>query len=316
MKKRILLASVLALAMSSGVWAHNGFEYFLPEVPNPAAMTIDGSEDDWGWYDLNLAFTGDQMIGNDGNPVPLDDINVAMFVGWSAPPDNRYYLFGRVQDDTLKVSEEDPKLWWQDDLWTIAFDADHSGGGLLGENLDEHSNGQRYHMRILPLPGQPVAFNSGLEYIDQQELGWSSDIFNGEQTEWFEVAWTLEPAGAGNGSADVSWTMEFRCALWDEHGVSAEQSVRHIFEPGQIIGVAHKVNDRGPIPAPVDEEDKPNAFRHNVYPEGGAGSQFVDANQMHDFLTIPAEEGAGGPGTAVASDSWGRIKAHFDHNLR
>ena len=116
MNKRILLGSILALAISSAAWAHNGYEYFLPEVPNPAGMSIDGSEDDWGWYDLNYAFTGDQMIGNDGNPVPLDDINVAMFVGWSAPPDNRYYLFGRVQDDTLKVSEEDQNLWWSDDV--------------------------------------------------------------------------------------------------------------------------------------------------------------------------------------------------------
>jgi hypothetical protein len=309
MNKRILLGSILALAISSAAWAHNGYEYFLPEVPNPAGMSIDGSEDDWGWYDLNYAFTGDQMIGNDGNPVPLDDINVAMFVGWSAPPDNRYYLFGRVQDDTLKVSEEDQKLWWSDDVWTIAFDADHSGGPLRGDNLDENSNAQRYHMRILPLPGQPVAYNSGLEYLDQPELGWGSDIYNGEPTEWFEIAWTLEPAGAGNGSTDVSWTMEFRCALWDEYGLSPEESVRHVFEPGQIIGVSHKVNDRGPIPADAPEDTNP--FRHNVYPEGGSGAQMVDANQMHDFLTIP-HEGA----TAVESGSWGRIKAHYDRTLR
>ena len=307
MKKQILLVSVLALVMSSTTWAHNGYEYFLPEVPNPAAMSIDGVEDDWGWYDLNLAFTGDQMIGNDGEPVPLDDINVAMFVGWSSPPDNRYYLFGRVQDDTLKVAEEDPKLWWSDDVWTIAFDADHSGGPLRGDNLDENANAQRFHMRILPLPGQPVAYNSGLEYIDQPELGWGSDIYNGEPTEWFEIAWTLEPAGAGNGSTDVSWTMEFRCALWDNYGLNAEESVRHVFEPGQIIGVSHKVNDRGP---PPDADSRP--FRHNVYPKGGSGAQMVDADQMHDFLTIPAEGGS----TAVESGSWGRIKAHFDNKLR
>lgn len=295
MKKLIFLGSVLGFVMWSTTWAHNGYEYFLPEVPNPAGMTMDGVEDDWGWYDLNLAFTGDQMIGNDGEPVPLDDINVAMFVGWSAPPDNRYYLFGRVQDDTLNIDNEDPKLWYKDDIWTIAFDADHSGGPLRGDNLDENSNAQRWHMRILPLPGQPVAFNSGLEYLDQPELAWGSETF--------EIGWTLEPAGAGNGSTDVSWTMEFRCPLWDEYGLNAEESVRHVFAPGQIIGVSHKVNDRGPGDA---------HYRHNVYPQGGSGAQMVDANQMHDFLTIPAEESA----TAVASDSWGRIKAHFDGKLR
>ncbi len=308
MKRLILLGSALALLVSSAAWAHNGFEYFLPEVPNPGAMSIDGSEDDWGWYDLNLAFTGDQMIGNDGEPVPLDDINVAMFVGWSAPPDNRYYLFGRVQDDTLKVAEEDPKQWWSDDIWSIAFDADHSGGPLRGDNLDEHANAQRFHMRILPLPGQTVAFNSGLEYLDQPELAWGSDLYNGEQTPWFEIAWTLEPAGAGNGSTDVSWTMEFSCALWDNYSLSAEESVRHVFAPGQIIGVSHKVNDRGPV---VGEDGSP--FRHNVYPQGGSGAQMVDANQMHDFLTIPS---SGGAATAVEGSSWGRIKAHFDGKLR
>jgi hypothetical protein len=86
--------------------------------------------------------------------------------------------------------------------------------------------------------------------------------------------------------------------------------VRHVFEPGQIIGVSHKVNDRGPIPADAPEDTNP--FRHNVYPEGGSGAQMVDANQMHDFLTIPAEDGA----TAVEIASWGRIKAHYDRALR
>ena len=101
--------------------------------------------------------------------------------------------------------------------------------------------------------------------------------------------------------------MEFSCALWDNYSLSAEESVRHVFAPGQIIGVSHKVNDRGPV---VGEDGSP--FRHNVYPQGGSGSQMVDANQMHDFLTIPDTGG----GTAVEGSSWGRIKAHFDGKLR
>ena len=169
-------------------------------------------------------------------------------MAWSTPPDNRFYFFIRVQDDTLRLIEEDQKRWWNDDCIQITFDPDHSGGDFLGENVDQVLNAQRYHLRIKPLPGQPVAYNSLLEYIDLPPIGWSSDMFEGQPTgDIFEIAWTVNPPDAEHFSTNVSYTFEFRNAFWDIHGVTQDEAIRHIFENDQVthIGVRPLDGDGG-----------------------------------------------------------------------
>ena len=57
MRKFGLLTTAFALVcmLSAAASAHVGVTVFYPQVPDPAAITIDGNDDDWGWYDPALA---------------------------------------------------------------------------------------------------------------------------------------------------------------------------------------------------------------------------------------------------------------------
>ncbi|MDE2814861.1 MAG: hypothetical protein OXM01_17680, partial [Gemmatimonadota bacterium] len=230
---------------------------------------------------------------------------VSILMAWSTPPDNRFYFFIRVQDDTLRLIEEDQKRWWNDDCIQITFDPDHSGGDFLGENVDQVLNAQRYHLRIKPLPGQPVAYNSLLEYIDLPPIGWSSDMFEGEPTgDIFEIAWTVNPPDAEHFSTNVSYTFEFRNAFWDIHGQTREEAIRHIFENDQVTHIGVR---------PLDGDGGETGAKHQLYPLGGSTGQDQKGDQMLDYILLEAEEVE--EDTAVEATSWGRVKSHLNSQL-
>lgn len=310
--KLLLLGCAVMLATSSIAFAHVEAEFFLPQVADPSAMTIDGDEGDWGWYDRSFAFTPEHFYdasGNDG--YTKEDFDFALFMAWSQPPDNRLWGFYRVQDDTLTVVEEDPKRWWADDNLQLTLDIDHSGGDFLGVNLDHVNTGQRYHIRILPLPGQAVFFNSLIEQIDLPSILWNQDIFEGEQTEVVITEWTLSPAGASNGSLNVSYTIEWAMETYDITQPTKEESVRHIFAADQVVHLGPRPNDADTGP-----------FNHRLIPIGSDEQQDQKGDFMPDFYTLACEDcpnagtmgGAGG--TAVEDNSWGRIKNHMQSQLR
>ena len=305
MKKPLFLLVICAAAFAlvSPANAHVGAEYFIPGVPNPSAMTIDGLEDDWDWLDEEFILTTEGMFTAGGETIEKEDYDVSILMAWSTPPDNRFYFFIRVQDDTLRLVEEDQKRWWSDDCIQITFDPDHSGGDFLGENIDQVLNAQRYHLRIKPLPGQPVAYNSLLEYIDLPPIGWSSDVFEGEPTgDIFEIAWTLNPPDAEHFSTNVSYTFEFRNAFWDIHGQTREEAVRHIFENDQVTHIGVR---------PLDGDG--TGAKHQLYPLGGSTGQDQKGDQMLDYILLEADEVE--EDTAVEATSWGRVKSHLNSQL-
>ena len=310
--KLLLLGCAVMLATSSIAFAHVEAEFFLPQVADPSAMTIDGDESDWGWYDRSFAFTPEHFYdasGNDG--YTKEDFDFALFMAWSQPPDNRLWGFYRVQDDTLTVVEEDPKRWWRDDNLQLTLDIDHSGGDFLGVNLDHVNTGQRYHIRILPLPGQAVFFNSLIEQIDLPSILWNQDIFEGEQTEVVITEWTLSPAGASNGSLNVSYTIEWAMETYAITQPTKEESVRHIFAADQVVHLGPRPNDADTGP-----------FNHRLIPIGSDEQQDQKGDFMPDFYTLACEDcpnagTMGGTGmTAVEENSWGRIKNHMQSQLR
>ena len=111
------------LATSSIAFAHVEAEFFLPQVADPSAMTIDGDESDWGWYDRSFAFTPEHFYdasGNDG--YTKEDFDFALFMAWSQPPGQsalgflsrprRYPDRGRRRSQTLvgrRQSTVDPR---------------------------------------------------------------------------------------------------------------------------------------------------------------------------------------------------------------
>lgn len=301
-------SAVLALAfgmvclMSTAALSHVGVTVFYPQVPDPASITIDGNDDDWGWYDPELALNQPDFFDRASDFVELDDYDFTILNGWSSEPDNKWYGFIRVVDDTLKY--DSPVLeWWKDDCMQITVDADHLGGPILGQNLEEIANGQRWHVRMFPpadealLPNQTPFFFSQLEFIDANELLW------GVQPEFLEAAWTVLPAGAENLTAGVTYTFEWKMALWDIWALSEAESVRHVFAPDDIIHLGYR---------PIDADRPGSGRKHSMYINNGSQSQDVDASQMPDFWALASGSGA----TAVENETWGHIKNRMNQRLQ
>ena len=137
---RTLMISFVVLCVAvSAAWAQynppadrnaNGIGYFMLEVPDPAAMVMDGSDADWGWFDPMYVITMDQLVSEQAAPLPdPSEMEISAMLGWTPPPDNMWYVFSAVHDDTLDIESTDPNNPWSDDCLEMAFDPlDHGRG--------------------------------------------------------------------------------------------------------------------------------------------------------------------------------------------
>jgi len=301
----------------SGVaMAHVGVTEFIPSVPDPSAMTMDGSEDDWGWFDRDFAVTPDEVEGwlgayDDAGPGAWDeDYSLSYFMAWSLPPENNLYFFSRVIDDTLKSTwAENKRNWWDDDTTMIGIDADHSGGSILvNAELDEAHNGFRivvnalasseYYLDIGGAPGTDVAPNGD----------W------GGEPPYSDYGSVLLPAGSDHGSANVEYTHEFKHTVWASYDVEGPDGAFNVPYQFEADGVAHftpRFND-------VD---------HLEGGEGGGGDMFgyiggshdgqADGDLGVDVITLLTHDPDDFPqSTAVEHSTWARIKQHHVMELK
>ena len=318
MKKSVLLLlpCALALAFSGPALGHTGLEFFLQEVPDPDAMTMDGDDSDWGWFDNDLALDSNlDFYVTSGEVADPADYSATWRIAYSRPPDNRLYFFLRIQDDSLRRQEPDLKRMWHDDFTQFNLDNDHSGGPGLGANLDEASNHQRYHLRILPGPDGVAAFNSQIEVLGDEKLSWTQDVdLFGNATDVWDLAWTVTPPDAQHGTLDIEVTWEARFKTYDAVGLSEAESVRHVYEDGQVTHLGPRLTD-----------NDGSLFQYDFYLQDRfTGTQNpaqygTEGDQFPDWFLIGCEDcpNAGGSGaTAVESSSWGRIKNHLSNQLR
>ena len=312
----LLLPCALALTFSGPAMAHTGLEFFLQEVPDPDAMTMDGDDSDWGWFDNDLALDSNlDFYVTSGEVADPEDYSATWRIAYSRPPDNRLYFFLRIQDDSLRRQEPDLKRMWHDDFTQFNLDNDHSGGPGLGANLDEASNHQRYHLRILPGPDGVTAFNSQIEVLGDENLSWNQDVdLFGNATDVWDLAWTVTPPDAQHGTLDIEVTWEARFKTYDAVGLSEAESVRHVYEDGQVTHLGPRLTD-----------NDGSLFQYDFYLQDRfTGTQNpaqygTEGDQFPDWFLIGCEDcpNAGGTGaTAVESSSWGRIKNHLSNQLR
>ena len=312
----LLLPCALALTFSGPALAHTGLEFFLQEVPDPDAMTMDGDDSDWGWFDNDLALDSNlDFYVTSGEVADPEDYSATWRIAYSRPPDNRLYFFLRIQDDSLRRQEPDLKRMWHDDFTQFNLDNDHSGGPGLGANLDEASNHQRYHLRILPGPDGVTAFNSQIEVLGDENLSWTQDVdLFGNPTDVWDLAWTVTPPDAQHGTLDIEVTWEARFKTYDAVGLSEAESVRHVYEDGQVTHLGPRLTD-----------NDGSLFQYDFYLQDRfTGTQNpaqygTEGDQFPDWFLIGCEDcpNAGGSGaTAVENSSWGRIKNHLSNQLR
>lgn len=321
------LVCVMALAVSGPSFAHTGLEFFLQEVPDPDAMTMDGDDSDWGWFDNDLGLDSNLdfflCVGgcgaSTGDIIDPEDYSAFWRIAYSRPPDNRLYFFLRILDDSLKRQEPDLRRMWHDDFTQFNMDTDHSGGPGLGANLEEASNHQRYHMRIMPGPDGITAFNSQIEVLGDEALGWTQDVdFDGNFTGVWDLTWTVNPPDAQNGTLDVEVTWEGRLKTYDAVALSEGESVRHVYNGDQVTHLGPRL---------TDNDGLPGLFQYDMYlkdrftGQEPAATYGTEGDGFPDWFTIPCENcpnagGSGGGTTAVESSSWGRIKSHLGSQLK
>ena len=302
----LLLGLAVVLALSVAAFGHNGSTQFVPEVPDPSMITINGDDDDWAWIDPAWA-TGidDTAPYHDrwqGNKATHDFF---YYTAWSRPPDNSWYLFTRVLDDTLRIGEEERINWWNDDMVQPAFDADHSGlGDYSGDTgVGNIELGQRYHARVLPFGGEPPVYLGQLDRVDAPAYAWST------LPPHFNLGWTLLPAGAGHLSENVTYTMEMKVSLWDFHGDSPDNSVRHVFAPDNVyhfwLGM-------------YDGDGGDTGMKDVMMTPESELAGALDESQMADFWPLECDadcDNVGMAPTAVEHMTWGRIKRFVERDL-
>jgi hypothetical protein len=290
MFKHVVLFGVLvALAVSGTCLAHsnaNGIGYFALQVPNPTAMKIDGRDDDWTWYDPAYIVTPEEMFEIiTGEMPPKSDIDLIILTGWTPPPDNRLYGFVKVTDDTLHIAQVELDNGWLDDDLEVITDADHSGGPFRAEGVVTDINAQQFTFHLTTSGYSQFAW---LRYQAPPESQWS--------TAEIEAAFTTSPAGAANGATNVVVNYEYRMPLWVEvQPAGKSASPRQDLSASQTIGLTYQLNE-------ADTGDR----THQLATAGANGAAW-DASFSSDYTLLAVGEYT----TAVASDTWGRIKATF-----
>ena len=303
----LILGLALSLALGTTSFAHVGELQFIPQVHNPATMVIDGNDDDWAWMDPAFAFTSDLMEkGGEEADFTREDFDAAYFLGWTPPPDNSIYMFARVTDDVLDINEDDPNWWWADDSYNLAVDADHSGGSIVGTEIEHIQNGQRWQIRIAPSPGGENSeygttgmYHGPSIYQGLVELAW------GHLAPFGAFASTIEPAGSVHGATDVSYTYELKMGLWDFYGLNQGESARHINRADDVFHFQCQFGDSDLVDARNDRGWDSNLTI------GGAHAN-SDELLDHQFLADP--DAVEQP-TAVEDVTWGRIKSHLDSRI-
>ena len=196
----------------------SGDEYFMLEVPDPGSMVMDGEDDDWGWFNPAYVIARDGWRDEGDRPLPgVGDLDIQTKMGWSGAPENRWYVFMHIHDDTVNHGGSAMARW---------------SGDMLGFGLDPQDHGRDrgsggYSLEWLAAPGdlQPPG-NFAYRYGEQP--GWAAY----GRSPWLEGTVRVEPdaawaAGAWSADTGVDTYYEFSVAVveyLDDRGPQASRS--------------------------------------------------------------------------------------------
>ena len=201
--RRFILASAFSAALVGTAGAQfwdppavadrngsQGFDFYMLEVPNANSMMMDGSSDDWGWFDPEFTLTHDEWRDEGDRPAPdRADLNVTTFMGWKGGDVNRWYVFLEATDDVLAHAGT-AIARWDGDMLQVGLDPQDHGR--------ERSPASGYTMEWLMAPGDlSPPTNVAFRYTEQE--AWAE---YGEAP-WVDFAVTVDPQEAW--AADL-WT--------------------------------------------------------------------------------------------------------------
>jgi hypothetical protein len=311
----------LSFAFASLAFGHAGVTNFMPTVPDPTLMNIDGSEDDWGWFDPTFAILPDQVVQHADGTANTDDWTGTWQWAWSPPPDNALFFFMRAFDDTLRAAEVEKVAWWNHDNLHHGYDMDHGGGNTtVNSEPSEFQNGYRTHTNPLFAPVFGISMG-GLGGDPAAQPHW------GGNPPWAFVDGIMLPADADHNSANVEYTIEIKIHTHDIYDPdSPENTVAHVNAPDQVVHIGQT----------FDDGDLGDHGGQNGWVQIGTEANFggvVNGDSMPDWQLIQTIDslegylcgsingGAGDPRfqdqcpegsvTAIEHSTWARIKSHI-----
>jgi len=303
MRKLMISLVVLCVAVSAA-WAQftppadrnsNGIGYFMVEVPDPGAMVMDGSDADWAWFPADYKITMDQLVSEQGNPLPdPDEFEISCMMGWSPVPDNMWYLFSAVHDDTLDIESTDPNNPWSDDVLEMAFDPTDHGRG------DTREYGQCFTIKAETFlsPSYPI-WTTRVTTVPEawQELC---------RPPYAEGAVATNPPEARNSPIWTSDTgvdiyFEFKMAVWD-----------HALEDGPVSSPRTILQAGNVLPFNLWWDDGDGPWVSDITTRSNTAAAVVDGYSYFATATLLSLEDVGiERGVAVESSTWGALKATF-----
>jgi hypothetical protein len=285
------LALFMAVGLVAAVEAHNpeGVQYFAFQFEDDAVPTIDGNSDDWSFIppfyiiDRTKWFAPNRFseAGGELNMGGDDFLNFDPWAiyGWNEST-NRMYVFVEVIDDYKGISRTSRgSHMWTDDSLAIRWNADHKP---KAEHLGMGAVGSNYVATAWAIP--PDSDETFFQGRPMYDHNWPGQGI-------MDFGWTFEGAlGAGISTTRYELSTEVTVSV----GETLADTELWDLEEGEVIhGSLHHIDN------------------DNIG-EGGVDmfwsiSPGPDNNPEVDFVLAEIDDTV--VQTAVASTSWGMIKA-------
>ncbi|MBT6147083.1 MAG: hypothetical protein HN712_22265 [Gemmatimonadetes bacterium] len=302
MRNQVLatLGVCLIVGLGQQASAHVGRDVQIFELATEDLPDLrDGSMQDWedvlgdNFLTMDFFETLDDG-GHGGAPKDPADMDYKVYLAWNSRDQRIYVGVDRTDNIYLNsVNPDDPFDAWQWDGIEVYLDGDHSGGQFnlfsaddVGDQVQSLQNRQAQQWLILPESTGP-----------QTAACFCFDKI------WARGAPWTDAGGMSEGSAPVRTVTEAALTAWDDmDSEGPETSVRSSLIGGKTIGFSLTINDFDEAPAAY----------HATHTFTSVGDGYYQAGSLADAELVPCAGGdCGSAPTAVASDSWGRIKASF-----
>ena len=259
--------------------------YYLFCIPEEYVPTMDGDLSDWAFMPKKWVYTFENVPRKSSaiaeGKISKDDFDVIIYgPAWCAATNTLMFAVHKVDDISYHpfTTAEDLGPSFKEDNQQWCTDPDGSGGLYRGAEAGGDSRN-----------AQQNCYNPK----------WNRVFLFGDQKLWWEFEEPYTYWGSTVDKATGSYDMEVSQTLWDWLEETPEQSTKHIFEPGQIIGLTFLVVDRD------SEEDAVGVAWHYADP-------WKDASTFTAFYVMSEEESrAEMAKPAVEPSTWGTIKAAF-----
>lgn len=310
MRRFILIAGLVSLAFAGMAVAENTVVFELPKLTAPPNLDGTRGADEWagaleiecsvsqilrdgaefGWRNLEQQqseISANQLVQNDDEDAALarTDADASGFI-WQAWDDDGFYYIAEIRDNIHDVDsgpEEEPTNWWTRDSISLYVDLTNT------REESECCEGPYTSMNIINFVGAPQNSSS-------VTITWERSI---------------ESARAPSQDPDIIEGFEYGYRFADdEFGGDADYAIEGSL-PWEVLM-------RFNLPAAPTAGSSFGFSWILLDPDGndGYGGQIQCwgwADNPFDYSTYLFVDTPAGPsGTAVESDSWGRIKSTFN----